>query len=546
MFENVTHFLVIICLHIKLCLYALSVESDSDHVPFIIYRYVQCRLRYKYNSMILLLLLTLYCYCFKKNLEKQAKQHVPKIKTPSIDEEIDMEGWSEIEDDVIEDDAKLTTRSTQSTKSNKSKSPANNKENSLKRQKGNHIFKRQKSKEPLSPTKSKSTGKAKTPDHDLKSKKSATLKKENAAKRKISMKQDPARYDNFLKTSSSYQRRLAAKETSGSNKCTSGSSIGPSEKRLRSSTRVTRSSSSTRLANQSNTTTVRRTPSFNCSPAGRRAATAKSSSVRRVNNTKRNTSVNRSTTVSKVRRKSSVRKIMNESTTTTAASTTEKRMMTRSSSGNLSRKSVEKLPQVTKKAKNLKRSIGKTSLEGNAPSTEEKSFPPNQSTGSSVSKRARISSLPVPTISVTSPVKAMCSDGVPMSPSPFVFETTSLSDKVGNRLCPLGKRSRLPQSSGMVGRFLRDHRAASISVCSPVREEICVEAEDTFQELQPQQQEQLPPPILNLTDNSAPRALTAAGRKLRRQSNFKLVRLNSVKNKRKSMLRTVAKSKMSK
>ena len=107
-----------------------------------------------------------------------------------------MEGWSEIEDEVIEDDAKLSSRSNQSTKSNKSKSPANNKENSLKRQKGNHLFKRQKSKEPLSPTKSKSTNKAKTPDHDLKNnKKSASLKKENAAKLKISMKQDPARYD---------------------------------------------------------------------------------------------------------------------------------------------------------------------------------------------------------------------------------------------------------------------------------------------------------------------------------------------------------------
>ena len=453
-----------------------------------------------------------------------------------------MEGWSEIEDEVIEDDAKLSSRSNQSTKSNKSKSPANNKENSLKRQKGNHLFKRQKSKEPLSPTKSKSTNKAKTPDHDLKNnKKSASLKKENAAKRKISMKQDPARYDNFLKSSSSYQRRRAdAKETSGSNKSTlSGSSIGPSEKRLRSNTRVTRSSSKSRLANSSSTTSVRRTPSVNCSPAGGRTAIAtKSSTARRLNNTKRNTSVNRSTTNSKVRRKSSVRKIMNESTTTNSA--TGKRMITRSSSSNLARKPVEKSPQVTKKAKNLKRSIGRTSLEGKAPSVEENNLSPNQST-SSGSKRPRISSLPLPTISVMSPEKLSSSDSVPMSPSPFVFETTSLSDKVGNRLCPLGKRSRLPQSSGMVGRFLRDHRATSISVCSPVQEEISNEPEDIFQELKP------PPLMLNLTtDSSAPRALTAAARKLRRQSNFKLVRLNSVKNKRKSMLRNVATSKISK
>jgi len=214
-------------------------------------------------------------------------------------------------------------------------------------------------------------------------------------------------------------------------------------------------------------------------------------------------------------------------------------MITRSSSSNLSRKPVEKSSQVTKKAKNLKRSIGRASLEGKAPSAEN-SLSPNQST-SSGSKRPRISSLPVPTISVMSPEKLLSSDSVPMSPSPFVFETTSLSDKVGNRLCPLGKRSRLPQSSGMVGRFLRDHRAASISVCSPVQEEISDEFEDIFQELQP------PPLMLNLTtDSSAPKALTAAARKLRRQSNFKLVRLNSVKNKRKSMLRNVARSKISK
>ena len=447
-----------------------------------------------------------------------------------------MEGWSEIEDEVIADDTKISARSTQSTKSSKSKLEASgsHKENFLKRQKGNHIFKRQKSKEPLSPTKSKSTSKAKTPDPDLKTKKSTSLKKENTAKRKISMKQDPARYDNFLKTSSSYQRRVASKETSGSNKSLSGSSIGPSEKRLRSSTRVTSSASNSKLLNQKSTS-IRRTPSVNSSPAGKRVT---KSSTRRVTATKRNTSVNRSTTVSKVRRKSSVRKIGNNESTTTITTTTTistgEKMLTRSSFSDLSNKSVERLPQV-KKAKKLKRSIGRTSLEGKA-SLNKQSVSPNQSTESEP-KRPRISSLPAPSISVTSPEKQVSSDGVPMSPSPFIFETSSLSEKVGNRLCPLGKRSRLPQSSGMVGRFLRDHRAASISVCSPVREEEGDESDNIFQDPQ-----QLPQPLLNLTDNSARRVL-AAGRKLRRQSNFKLVRLNSVKNKRKSMLRTVAKSK---
>ncbi|XP_066920483.1 uncharacterized protein [Clytia hemisphaerica] len=126
----------------------------------------------------------------KKNLTDRAKQHVSKAKkrtTPSIEEEgIDMEGWSEIDDDVIED-SKLSARSTKSIKSARDKSPRENKENSLKRQKTkDNLLKRQKSKEALSPTKSKPS-KAKTPDS-----KKGTLKKENT-KRKISMKQDPAR-----------------------------------------------------------------------------------------------------------------------------------------------------------------------------------------------------------------------------------------------------------------------------------------------------------------------------------------------------------------
>ena len=453
-----------------------------------------------------------------------------------------MEGWSEIEDDVIQGDSKLSARSSHSAKSGRAKSPGSqgHKENSLKRQKGNHLFKRQKSKEQLSPTKSKSIGgKAKTPDQEGKHrKKSTSLKREttNTTKRKISMKQDPVRYDNFLKSSSSYQRRMAAKsakETSGSSgKSTSGSSIGPStEKRLKQNTnnRVTRNSSNSRLINH-HSPTVRGVPSS-------RVAKSSSSSIHRVANTsKRNTSVNRSTTVSKVRRKSSVRKIASEpAMTSDTVATTQRRMMTRSSSSNLSKESfVVRTPRM-KKSKNLKRSIGRTSLEGKLPGSNE-TLP--KESGESEIKRQRISSLSVPTISVLPPPDSPPDSGVPMSPSPFVFGTSSLSDKVGTRLCPLGKRSRLPQSSDMVGRFLRDHKSASVSVCSPVQEEPSTSATN-----QSNISHNQPPLLLNLTDNSAPR-VRAAGCKLRRQSNFKLVRLNSVQNKRKSMLRVSKKKTM--
>ena len=392
-----------------------------------------------------------------------------------------MEGWSEIDDDVIEDN-KLSARSTKSIKSARDKSPRENKENSLKRQKTkDHLLKRQKSKEALSPTKSKPS-KAKTPDS-----KKGTLKNENT-KRKISMKQDPARYDKFLKTSSSFQRKLA-KGTSGLNQSTSSNS-GVVDRKVRSSSRIAASASSIKMS-----------------------ATAKQG----VSSSRKNTSINRTANAKKLRRKSSVRKTLD-----TAATAGRRKIMTRSSSSNLLKsKQASKETPVQEKPKNLKRTVAKTSLDSTDMLKEEKPI----SSKENDAKRQRIGSLPLPTISVTSPDKFSSSSNVPMSPSPFVIETTSLSNKVGNRLCPLGKRSRVP-ATGMVSNFLRDHRAASISVFSPVQEDED-NTEDVFVGV---------PDVgkLNHTDNP-PRALR---QKIRRQSNFKLVRLNSIKNKRRSMLRT--------
>lgn len=419
---------------------------------------------------------------------------MPKTRrktTPSIEEveEIDMEGWSEIEDDVIIDenskDAKLSARSIKSLKSlTKEKSPREGKEMKRKRSR-DHLLKRQKSKEALSPTKSKAS-KAKTPDHEHKTNKRGTLKKENT-KRKISMKQDPARYDNFLKTSSSYQRKQATKdsgiESSGGRKLRSSS-------RLNSPSLCKRSYSSTRKQENVNNMSM-----------------------------KKNSTINRSCTSKKVRRKSSVRK------------TAVKRMVTRSSSSKLQQQqqAANVSSPCKEKPKNLKRSIGRTSFG----KTEEKNL---EETAPASTKRIRISSLPVPSIQLTSVDDSIDSIDaqMPMSPSPFVFETNSLSNKVGTRVCPLGKRSRLA-APGLIGNFLRDHRAASVSVCSPVQE---VE-DDTANVFDGKQESLL---FMNQTEQieNVPHALLR--RKLRRQSNFKMVRLNSIKNKRRSMLRATTKN----
>jgi len=303
------------------------------------------------------------------------------------------------------------------------------------------------------------------------------------------MKQDPARYDKFLKTSSSYQRKLA-KGTSGLNQSTSSNS-GSVDRKVRSSSRIAARASSVK-----------------------KPANAKQS----VTSSRKNTSINRTANAKKLRRKSSVRKTLD-----TSVHAGRRKIMTKSSSSNLlkSKQSSKETPVEEKSTKNLKRTVARTSLDSTDMLKEEKPM----SSQENDAKRQRIGSLPLPTISVTSPEKTSTSSSVPMSPSPFVIETTSLSNKVGNRLCPLGKRSRVP-ATGMVSNFLRDHRAASISVFSPVQE-----VEDTAEDVFDGIPEDVP---LNQTDNP-PRALR---HKLRRQSNFKLVRLNSIKNKRRSMLRT--------
>ena len=228
---------------------------------------------------------------------------------------------------------------------------------------------------------------------------------------------------------------------------------------------------------------------------------------------RKSSTINRSCTSKKVRRRSSIRK------------TVGSRMITRSSSSKLlkEQQQADNVSSVSKneKPKNLKRSIGRTSF--------DKSQKGNLEAPSSSTKRIRISSLPIPSIHLTSVDDSMDAQ-MPMSPSPFVFETESLSNKVGTRVCPLGKRSRLA-APGMIGNFLREHRAASVAVCSPVQE---VE-DDTTSVFEGERE---PLPLMNRAERSenVPRALLK--RKLRRQSNFKLVRLNSIKNKRRSMLRS--------
>lgn len=432
---------------------------------------------------------------------------------PPTGEDESMEEWSEIDDDAVaevavfvESPKEKTPRSGRSSKKNlkdHSKHQNNDsKDKSLMRRKSrDHLLKKQKSREDHSPTKAKS-GKAKTPDKEHSRKRIGSQSKKESKKLKVPTKQqEPPRYDNFLKTSS-FKKKTVVHTTSNS----------VTESGLKSSSFNT-------VAN--NTSLEKRS----------------SISQRKLHRRKHSTSIIRSSSSKKSRRKSSVKpppsfsnaKVESHLDKTRSA----RKPITRSDSKqNVSQDIPEKSQtQSAAKRQNLKRSVGRTSLE--ADSNISKTYGTDSEFEKCAKRTRKEKQLPsivitdsdqskIPIVSSTYSVNNIfgnesCGTISTHSPSPFVTEADRFSSsKHTTRVCPLGIRSQISAPS-MIGSFLKGRRqlASSVPVCSPVIE---IVNSEVF----------VDKPLQNLRRNT---------RQLRRQSNFKLVRLNSVKNKRRSMLR---------
>lgn len=413
-----------------------------------------------------------------------------------------MEDWSEIEDDAVEEVSAFespkekTPRSGKlskkhATKEHSKKQQNDIKEKSKRRKSRDHPLKKQKSREDHSPTKTKSL-KVKTPD------KEHAKKRIDSHSRKVSAKQqEPPRYDNFLKASSSCKKvlSLADDNTQASN-----------------------------------------SPSGECSTfsaAVDQKPPKKSSISRKYSQRIKQTSViNRSCSSTKIRRKSSAR-IHSLSTNAPIHHRNEilkskNKPLTRSNSKLRAHGSSVKPTSSSRimNQRNLKRSVAKTSLEesGNKNTT-------NNIDCDNIHKAKRIKEDPSSLQHSDQLSGSLLSDTVDTfmknsthnesivtpSPSPFVIESDHpLRKRRTTRLCPLGIRGEVG-GANMMDSFLTQRSGRPMF--SPVPE---ISDSDVF------------------IDDQSAHNLRPNTRRLRRESNFKLVRLNSIKNKRRSMLRSLS------